>query len=308
MGKNFEICPRTLGSDRQTLGLPFPCPLTCPLAMPPSPDPDALESLQLAYDRLQQQHQSLAAFLGTASHELRAPINQVISLHQLILEDLCETPAEEREFIAQANQAITRILNNLDTLISLSKLDIGVMSPVCEPVPLGMVLNEVRQFTEMQCINRQCRLTVTPGPNSLWVLSDHRWLLQALRSLVEAALAAGSTVITLGLFEGDDPLADPFDNPTVTLQFTCNAPAHQWPPTPPESLTVADSPRPPDNSPESDPNPPLSPSFRYHLAHRILGYLRSTASPVPSTAPDQHTLAITLPRASNNEVSSPAST
>ncbi|MGB3135989.1 MAG: hypothetical protein WBB18_04195, partial [Nodosilinea sp.] len=51
-----------------------------------------LAELQLAYDRLLHQAQHQAAFLGTASHELRAPINQIISLHQLILEDLCEDP------------------------------------------------------------------------------------------------------------------------------------------------------------------------------------------------------------------------
>src|SRR5688572_4119363 len=88
-----------------------------------------LETLQLAYDRLQHQAQQQAAFLGTASHELRSPINQIISLHQLILEDLCESPAEEREFIAQANQAIQTVLKNLDLLITLSKFDIGALHP-----------------------------------------------------------------------------------------------------------------------------------------------------------------------------------
>ncbi len=282
MGKNFEICPRTLGSDRQPLGISLAYPLT----MTSYPNADDLESLKLAYDRLQQQHQTLAAFLGTASHELRAPINQVISLHQLILEDLCESPEEEREFIGQANQAITRMLHNLDTLISLSKLDIGTLSPVCEPISLEMVLNKVRQFTEMQCINRQCRLTVNSGTEPLWVLSDDRWLLQALISLVEAALAAGSTAMSLEWSEVDDP--------TVTLQFTCNAPAHQWPPNLPESLTVADSPRPPDNLPEASPQLSPSPSFRYHLAHRILGHLGSAIHPSVSATDDQHRLMIQL--------------
>jgi signal transduction histidine kinase len=249
-------------------------------------DADTLAALQLAYDRLLQQHQTLAAFLGTASHELRAPINQVISLHQLILEDLCESPEEEREFVGQANQAITRMLHNLDILISLSKLDIGTLSPVCEPISLGTVLNKVRQFTEMQCINRQCRLTVNSGTEPLWVLSDDRWLLQALISLVEAALAAGSTAMSLELSEVDDP--------TVTLQFTCNAPAHQWPPNIPTSLTVTDSPSPLNNLPEASSQPSLSPSFRYHLAHRILGHLGSAIHPSANATDDPHRLTIRL--------------
>ncbi|MEY3300169.1 MAG: hypothetical protein RLZZ597_3429 [Cyanobacteriota bacterium] len=266
--------------------------------------PDALAALQLAYDRLQQQHQTLAAFLGMASHELRAPINQVISLHQLILENLCESPEEEREFIGQANQAIIRMLHNLDTLISLSKLDIGAISPVCEPVFLGTVLNKVRQFTEMQCINRQCRLVVNPGPEASWVLSDDRWLLQALLSLVESALAAGSTAITLEGPNGSDSvhqglssraLGKPFgnlaDHPScITLQFTCNA--QPWPPDIPASLAA----------PSSNGNPAISlePSFGYGLAHRILAHLGHDLCPVSSPAAEGHTLLLILPKARVN--------
>ena len=100
---------------------------------PQGQDINDLATLQLTYDRLLQQTQHQASFLGTASHELRSPINQIISLHQLILEDLCESPAEEREFIAQANQAIQTVLKNLDLLITLSKLDMGSLQRQLSP-------------------------------------------------------------------------------------------------------------------------------------------------------------------------------
>lgn len=273
--------------------------------MPPASDD--LATLQLAYDRLQQQYQTLAAFWGTASHELRAPINQVISLHQLVLEDLCESPEEEREFVGQANQSITRMLHHLDTLISLSKLEIGTLSPVCEPIALETVLNQVRQFTEMQCVNRQCRLSVHSGAEPLWVLSDDRWLLQALMSLVEAALAAGSTVIALERLADDlsvgEELANtqPSAQPATVLQFTCNAPAHQWPPEPLASPTMADGGVPSTLSPELSPQTSLSPGFRYHLAQRILGHLGSAVHSIPNASDGQHRLTITLPRASRSE-------
>jgi len=146
----------------------------------------------LAYDRLQGQYQFLAGFLGTASHELRAPINQIVSLHQLILEDLCESPAEEREFIAQANQAITRVLQNLDLLIRLSKLEVGALQPQRQPISLPELLAEVEQLTTMKCTNRHCRLQVSPTPEPGTVYSDPQWLRQVLVLLVDGALAAGS--------------------------------------------------------------------------------------------------------------------
>jgi len=237
-----------------------------------------VDALRLAYDRLQQQYHSLAAFLGTASHELRSPINQVISLHQLILEDLCESPDEEREFIAQANQTITRVLQNLDTLINLSKLDIGALEPAASPISLGKVLTTVRQFTEMQCTNRHCRLTLNPGADPPQVLTDDRWLTQALVSLVEAALGANSTAISLILMDSSVS--------TVILGFTCNAPASQWPPS-----ADADLPLDPSHSRHGV----ISPSFRYQLAHRLLVHLRGTVHSRSGLSHDQHTLLITLP-------------
>lgn len=253
----------------------------------PSPglptDLTEVAALRLAYDRLQQQYHSLAAFLGTASHELRAPINQVISLHQLILEDLCESPDEEREFIAQANQAITRILKNLDTLIGLSKLDIGALEPAASPISLAKVLATVRQFTEMQCTNRHCRFAVNPGPEPPQVLTDERWLTQALLVWVEAALVSGSTAISLNLLESQGS--------TVVLGLTCNAPVSQWPPPRPDLSAL------PHTQEQGGFHRSLSPGFGYHLAHRLLAHLHSPVRSQLDSTTDQHTLIITLPKA-----------
>lgn len=247
-------------------------------------DPREFEALRLAYDRLQQQYHALAAFLGTASHELRAPINQVISLHQLILEDLCESPDEEREFIAQANQAIAHILKNLDTVIALSKLDIGALEPAHRPIPLGKVLATVQRFTTMQCINRQCRLTVNPGPDPPQVLSDEAWLTQALLSLVESALVVGSSAISLEVGGAGRETDGGADQAAITLTLTCQGSASPWPP-----------PTLPPPNPADTPEPSHAAAFRYHLAQRLLAHLQGSMRPVPSTSPDEGILLIALP-------------
>ena len=239
--------------------------------MAPTPDEltNEIQTLRLTCDRLRQQIQLQASFLGMASHELRAPINQVISLHQLVLEDLCEGPEEEREFIAQANQAIHRVLKNLDTLISLSKLDIGAVQPKRQAVELWMILPLVQQFTEMKCINRHCRLTVAEVAEDLAVQGDMHWLQQMLITLVEAALAAESTVIELAAMPAERANY-------VTITLGCDASLERWP------LSLADasadrSAELPDNGPmPSAPDfaPPdaeiltarFSPALGYHLA------------------------------------------
>jgi signal transduction histidine kinase len=227
-----------------------------------------LATLQLAYDRLLHQAEHQAAFLGTASHGRRSPINQIISLHQLILEDLCESPAEEREFIAQANQAIQTVLKNLDLLITLSKLDIGTLHAQLKPTPLAPLLTRVQRLIEMQCINRHCRFSLGPVATDLAVLTDAAWLEQLLIMLIEAALAQGSPQISLTVADGSTPN-------TLALHLGAN-PADDAP----SSALAA-----------------LSPTFRYQLATRLTPHLTATLTPLgPKDVPYQR-LCLQLPRA-----------
>ena len=224
-----------------------------------------LATLQLAYDRLLHQAQHRSAFLGTASHELRSPINQIISLHQLILEDLCENPAEEREFIAQANQAIQTVLKNLDLLITLSKLDIGTLQPQLQPTLLEPLLTRVQRLVQMQCVNRHCRFSLGPVEASLSVQTDAAWLEQVLVMLIEAALAQGSPQISLTV--ADDAASD------VVIHLGAN---------PGEAQTPAPA--------------ALSPEFRYQLAARLAPHLNGTLEQLgPSANPTSH-LGLRLPR------------
>lgn len=231
---------------------------------PQGQDFTELETLQLAYDRLQHQAQHQAAFLGTASHELRSPITQIISLHQLILEDLCESPAEEREFIAQANQAIQTVLKNLDLLITLSKFDIGALHPRFAPTLLQPLITRVQRLIEMQCINRHCRLIVGPVEAALQVQTDPAWLEQALVMLIEAALAQGSPQISLTVSE---------DPGSAALHLGAN------PGEAPPSAMAA-----------------LSPEFRYQLAARLVPHLGATLEFLGPAETPNRLLCLTLPR------------
>jgi signal transduction histidine kinase len=250
---------------------------------------DEMRALQLTCDRLRQQIQFQAAFLGTASHELRAPINQIISLHQLILEDLCESPTEEREFIAQANQTIHRVLNNLDTLISLSKLDIGALQPKMQPVAIAPVLTTVQQLTEMKCINQHCRLILGPVAETLVVQSDRQWLQQILVTLVEAALAAESTFIHLATTA-----------PTATnlaLTLSCDATLDQWPDQPIAPLALAPTVHPPENVATDDLKLAVSPEFAYQMVVRMVHHLQGTITQDVSQLPAQRLVQMGFPQA-----------
>jgi len=126
-----------------------------------------LQQTRLAYHLAVAINHLKSSFLGRVAHELRSPLSSMISLHQLILADLCESPAEEREFIAQGQLAGCKLMAMLDEMINLSKLESGALGekkvtitlefpgeialwqmPEISPLSLESKPEEVKQFTQ----------------------------------------------------------------------------------------------------------------------------------------------------------------
>lgn len=149
----------------------------------PPQDPQAL-----AYERLGQLERFKSGFLARTAHELRSPINSVIGLHQLILEDLCETPEEEKQFTAEAKEAAYKVLQLFDTIIAASKLDIGREVPTLELLALKPLFKTLQELTHLQAANSNLRLTFKP--TELSVVSDLKWLQMMLVSLIDDAITS----------------------------------------------------------------------------------------------------------------------
>ncbi|NJO42929.1 MAG: HAMP domain-containing histidine kinase [Cyanobacteria bacterium CRU_2_1] len=148
-----------------------------------------LRRTQLAYQMAKETAKFQAGFLARTSHELRSPINSVISLHQIILADLCEDPAEERDFIVQANTAAQKMLALLDELIKVSKAVHDNEKLQIQPLELQDVLAEVQMFTHLQAQNRNLRLEIELPDSDIYVLADPRWLRQVLVSLIDTPIS-----------------------------------------------------------------------------------------------------------------------
>jgi signal transduction histidine kinase len=126
-------------------------------------------------------------FLARTSHELRSPLNKVISLHQMILEGLCDDREEEIEFLNEAHGAALKLLEHLDFLIYLSKLEGDRLQPHSQAVPLAPLFEKVQSFTHLQAANRSLRLVLEP-PAAVQVWADPAWLSNVLVTLIEVAI------------------------------------------------------------------------------------------------------------------------
>jgi hypothetical protein len=148
-----------------------------------------LKQTEIAYQLAQQMSQFKAGFLVRTSHELRSPLNSLIGLHQLILSDLCDDPAEERTFVAQANSSALKLIDLIDRILEVSRLEHGNSKLEIQPLQLATVLTEVYNSVALIAANRNIRLHFSPPEAEIYVLADPRWLRQVFLNLLDSCLA-----------------------------------------------------------------------------------------------------------------------
>lgn len=122
------------------------------------------------------------------SHELRSPLNSLIGLHQIILSDLCDDPAEERTFVAQANSSALKLIDLIDQILEVSRLEHGNSKLEIQPLQLAVVLAEVYNSIHLIAANRNIRLHLSPPESEIYLLADPRWLRQVLLNLLDTCL------------------------------------------------------------------------------------------------------------------------
>jgi signal transduction histidine kinase len=148
-----------------------------------------LGQTELAYYRLAEIAQYKSGFLARSSHELRSPLSGLIGMHQLVLENLCDSPVEERDCIVQANEAALKMVHVLDDIIDAAKLEHGTLQAQIQPVQLAPLLQKVYRLTHLQAQNRTIRLHIVAPDPEVYVLADPQRLQQALVRLIDTTIS-----------------------------------------------------------------------------------------------------------------------
>lgn len=149
---------------------------------------EKLKQIELDYHMASQMCEFKGGFLSRISHELRSPLNGLIGVHQLILSDLCEDPAEEREFLTQANASVQKMIQMLDQILDVSRTEHGRNPMQIENLPLAEVFEEVHYLTELQAANRNISLSVLNPHSDISIRADQRCLTQVLVNLIDLAI------------------------------------------------------------------------------------------------------------------------
>ncbi len=126
-------------------------------------------------------------FLSRMSHELRTPLNAVIGFAQLLeLDDLDARQSASAEQILRAGRHLLELINEV---LDIARIESGSMSVSLEPVHLGGVLSEALSLIQPLADEAAVSLTGDPGSGAeIYVLGDRQRLKQVLINLLSNAV------------------------------------------------------------------------------------------------------------------------
>jgi signal transduction histidine kinase len=129
-------------------------------------------------------------FLANTSHELRTPLNGMIGFLKLVLDGMADDPAEQEEFIREAHKSALHLLNLINDVLDIAKIEAGKMQIEMGPVSLRELLADLENFTRPQAEQKGLYFDIVlPATRDAITLNgNYQRLLQVLLNLVGNAI------------------------------------------------------------------------------------------------------------------------
>ena len=125
-------------------------------------------------------------FLANTSHELRTPLNGIIGFLKLLLEGMADDPEEQHEFIEEAYKSSIHLLNLINDILDIAKIEAGKMELEFNEIELDELLQNVDNLIHTQAqqkgLSFQIKYPATLTPVTLY--GNYQRLLQVLLNLV----------------------------------------------------------------------------------------------------------------------------
>lgn len=165
-----------------------------------------------AKESAEQANRSKSEFLANMSHELRTPMNGILGITQAFIKYDSENLSKEQlEYLDMIQHSGNRLLNLVNDILDLSKVEAGEMQVEIAPFSVPtMIENTKRLFYSLQkgfieSDTKELQFIVNVDENvPEYVVSDERKLTQILTNLISNAMKfTESGLITLNCFVKD---------------------------------------------------------------------------------------------------------
>lgn len=148
-----------------------------------------LEKLVEARNKAEESERLKAAFLHNISHEIRTPLNAIVGFSTL-LDEYPQSPEKRREYIEIISRSSDHLLEIIDDIVEISKIEANTIRIERESVDLNNVLRTVYDQNISRASEKGVILEykTTPSDKPLTLYTDSHKITQVLRNLVNNSL------------------------------------------------------------------------------------------------------------------------
>jgi signal transduction histidine kinase len=147
------------------------------------------EDLLIAKNKAEESNQIKSHFLANMSHEIRTPLNGILGFLELI-KDESITAKERNDYIDIINKSGIRLLETINDIIEMSKIEAGFSKLEPELVDLIDLLNDLYRFFKPQTDTKKLQLIpeFQNKYSELKLVSDKNKLNGILTNLIKNAI------------------------------------------------------------------------------------------------------------------------
>ena len=128
-------------------------------------------------------------FLAQMSHEIRSPLNVVLSFIQLIRMELESSISEDLQFSFQSiDSASTRIIRTIDLILNMTDLQLGFYEKSISTIDVNSMLNQIHREYFQTAKNKNLELKINANLRISTTNSDEYALIQIISNLVDNAI------------------------------------------------------------------------------------------------------------------------
>lgn len=128
-------------------------------------------------------------FLANMTHELRTPLNAILGYSELIKDDA--KSANHSSYVKDINKIIVsskHLLNMIDSVLDISKIEAGKMDVYITECNLPVVLEDVIAMSQPACVKNNVTLNLNFDPMLIMIQTDENKLRQSILNILSNAI------------------------------------------------------------------------------------------------------------------------
>lgn len=147
------------------------------------------EALRAALEAAEAANRIKSAFLATMSHELRTPLNSIIGFTGILLQGLVgPLNPEQKKQLGMVKDSSYRLLDLINDVLDLSKIEAGQLELGAEPFDLGALIDKTVHSLEPLADKKHLRLAAHHAADLPLPTGDARRVGQVLLNLLSNAV------------------------------------------------------------------------------------------------------------------------